>query len=158
MATRLAQCGILTCVVSYTLYPQAKARDMVVELSQALTWTLTNINTFGGDPKQARLLAYRASVITGVTRNLYVTFHAWIHGGEFKRLLSSHLSVLGRCAFLLPLNLAGHEGYRLKASSLAGVSSWPFSRSTHVGHGPYRESQGSQKEAPPQHACTQWES
>ena len=68
MATRLAQCGILTCVVSYTLYPQAKARDMVAELSQALTWTLDNINTFGGDPKQAGLVAYEASVISGVTR------------------------------------------------------------------------------------------
>ena len=70
MAARLAQCGILTCVVSYTLYPQAKARDMVAELSQALTWTLNNINTFGGDPKQARLLAYEASVISGITRIL----------------------------------------------------------------------------------------
>ncbi len=56
MATRLAQCGILTCVVSYSLYPQAKARDMVAELSQALTWTLDNIKIFGGDPKQARCL------------------------------------------------------------------------------------------------------
>ena len=54
MATRLAQCGILTCVVSYTLYPQAKARDMVAELSQALSWTLDNIQRYGGDPNQVR--------------------------------------------------------------------------------------------------------
>ncbi len=52
MATRLAQCGILTCVVSYTLYPQAKAQDMVVELSQALSWTLDNIGKYGGDPRK----------------------------------------------------------------------------------------------------------
>ncbi len=50
MATRLAQCGILTCVVSYTLYPQAKARDMVAELSQALSWTLDNIQEVWGRP------------------------------------------------------------------------------------------------------------
>ncbi len=50
MATRLAQCGILTCVVSYTLYPQAKARDMVAELSQALSWTLDNIQRVWGRP------------------------------------------------------------------------------------------------------------
>jgi hypothetical protein len=133
MASRLAQCGILTCVVSYTLYPQAKARDMVAELSQALTWTLNNINTFGGDPKQACLLAYRASVISGVTRNLYLTPHAWTHGGEFERLLSSHLSILGRCAFLFfPLTLAGMKatGSRhrpLQVSALghsAGAHMW----------------------------------
>ena len=54
MATRLAQCGILTCVVSYTLYPQAKARDMVAELSQALSWTLDNIQGYGGNPDQVQ--------------------------------------------------------------------------------------------------------
>ena len=47
-----AQCGILTCVVSYTLYPQAKAQDMVAELSQALSWTLDNIRKYGGDPQK----------------------------------------------------------------------------------------------------------
>ena len=52
MATRLAQCGILTCVVSYTLYPQANAQHMVVELSQALSWTLDNIGKYGGDPRK----------------------------------------------------------------------------------------------------------
>lgn len=53
LATRLAQSGILACVVSYSLYPQAKAQDMVAELSQALTWTLDNIQKHGGDPGQA---------------------------------------------------------------------------------------------------------
>ena len=52
LATRLAQSGIVACVVSYTLYPQTSAQDMVAELSQALTWTLDNIRQHGGDPDQ----------------------------------------------------------------------------------------------------------
>lgn len=56
MAVRLAQSGILTCVVSYSLYPEAKATDMVAEMSAALTWTLENIRAFGGNPGQARTL------------------------------------------------------------------------------------------------------
>ncbi len=66
MATRLAQCGILTCVVSYTLFPQAQAQDMVAELSQALTWTLDNIGEVrwrlrpGDTPELGSCHAYRA--------------------------------------------------------------------------------------------------
>jgi acetyl esterase/lipase len=54
MATALAQQGILTCVVHYTLYPQARAHDMVQELSAALSWTLDNIRGYGGNPAKVQ--------------------------------------------------------------------------------------------------------
>ena len=53
LAARLAQAGILTAVASYTLYPQAGARDMVQELAAALSWTLDHAGAYGGDAGQA---------------------------------------------------------------------------------------------------------
>lgn len=52
MAKQLAQAGVLTCVLQYSLYPEALAPEMVDELSQALTWTFNNINQHGGNPNQ----------------------------------------------------------------------------------------------------------
>lgn len=52
MAKQLAQAGVLTCVLQYSLYPDALAPQMVDELSQALTWTFNNIAQHGGNPKQ----------------------------------------------------------------------------------------------------------
>jgi len=52
MATRLAQEGILTCVVQYSLYPEASAQEMVAELSSALSWTFDNIARYGGNPSK----------------------------------------------------------------------------------------------------------
>jgi acetyl esterase/lipase len=54
MATRLAQAGVLTCVLAYSLYPQAHAPTMVSEVSNALTWVLDHVSTFGGDPAKVR--------------------------------------------------------------------------------------------------------
>ena len=52
MATQLAQEGILTCVLQYTLFPEARAQDMVAELSAALSWTFDNISRYGGSPSK----------------------------------------------------------------------------------------------------------
>ena len=52
MARQLAQAGVLTCVIQYSLYPDALAPQMVDELSQALTWTFNNISQHGGNPHQ----------------------------------------------------------------------------------------------------------
>lgn len=52
MAQQLAQAGVLTCVIQYSLYPDALAPQMVDELSQALTWTFNNISQLGGNPSQ----------------------------------------------------------------------------------------------------------
>lgn len=62
MATALAQQGILTCVVQYSLYPQAKAQDMVQELSSALSWTLDNIHAYGGNPNKVRACSFLFTV------------------------------------------------------------------------------------------------
>jgi len=54
MASQLAKAGILTCVIQYSLYPDALAPQMVDELSQALTWTFNNISKHGGNPNQVQ--------------------------------------------------------------------------------------------------------
>ena len=54
MASQLAKAGILTCVIQYSLYPDALAPQMVDELSQALTWTFLNISKHGGNPNQVQ--------------------------------------------------------------------------------------------------------
>ncbi|DBA84893.1 hypothetical protein WJX77_007852 [Trebouxia sp. C0004] len=60
MASQLAKAGILTCVIQYSLYPDALAPQMVDELSQALTWTFNNISKHGGNPDQVSLLGHSA--------------------------------------------------------------------------------------------------
>ncbi|KAL0048047.1 hypothetical protein WJX82_006508 [Trebouxia sp. C0006] len=60
MASQLAKAGILTCVIQYSLYPDALAPQMVDELSQALTWTFLNISKHGGNPNQVSLLGHSA--------------------------------------------------------------------------------------------------
>ena len=45
MASRLAQEGVVTCVATYTLFPQALAPQMWDEVSHAITWTLAGAYT-----------------------------------------------------------------------------------------------------------------
>jgi hypothetical protein len=60
MATRLAQAGIVTAVVSYTLYPQALVPEMVAEVSRSLTWMLDSIAGYGGKPTDVTLAGHSA--------------------------------------------------------------------------------------------------
>lgn len=60
MAVRCAQAGIVTAVMSYTLYPQAKVPTMVDEVGSALDWTLENISLYGGDPSRVVLVGHSA--------------------------------------------------------------------------------------------------
>ena len=63
MAKQLAEAGVVTCVMQYSLYPDALAPQMVDELSQALTWTFQNISQHGGNPEQVPFIALHCHCI-----------------------------------------------------------------------------------------------
>jgi acetyl esterase/lipase len=52
MASRLAQAGVLAVVMQYTLYPRALVPELISEVSEALTWTLDNVEELGGDSRK----------------------------------------------------------------------------------------------------------
>ena len=60
MASRLAEEGVVTCVATYTLFPQALCRQMWTEVSDAITWTLDNVGGFGGSPDRVTLVGHSA--------------------------------------------------------------------------------------------------
>lgn len=60
MAHRLAQAGVLTIVMRYSLYPDALVPHMVAELSQALTWAMDRASEYGGDPDNVSLVGHSA--------------------------------------------------------------------------------------------------
>jgi acetyl esterase/lipase len=74
MAVRCAQAGIISAVMSYTLYPEAKVPTMVDEVGAALDWTLENISRYGGDPSRIILVGHSAgaqlSALTLIQRSL----------------------------------------------------------------------------------------
>ena len=54
MAARLAQAGVLTLVMSYSLYPKASAAMQTAEVNDALNWSLLNAAKYGGNPAEVR--------------------------------------------------------------------------------------------------------
>ncbi|KAK9835853.1 hypothetical protein WJX74_009357 [Apatococcus lobatus] len=60
MAKRLAQAGILTAVIGYSLYPQASTHQMGVEVSQALSWIQDHAGDYGGNPEKISLVGHSA--------------------------------------------------------------------------------------------------
>ena len=60
MASRLAEEGVVTCVATYTLFPKARADTMWREVSDAITWTLDNVDRYGGDADRVTLLGHSA--------------------------------------------------------------------------------------------------
>lgn len=60
MAHRLAQAGVLTVVMRYSLYPDVLVPHMVAELSQALTWTMDRAHEYRGDANNVSLVGHSA--------------------------------------------------------------------------------------------------
>jgi acetyl esterase/lipase len=61
LACLLAQCGIITAVMEYSLYPDAKTDTMVGEVSEALDWVLESCGTlFDGDGTNVTLIGHSA--------------------------------------------------------------------------------------------------
>ena len=50
-----SQAGVLTIVMSYSLYPEVLAPQQATEVAQALSWTLDNAARLGGDPAEVSL-------------------------------------------------------------------------------------------------------
>lgn len=50
MAATLAASGIVTCVMTHTLYPEAYVPEMTLDVSNALDWVFDNISSRGGSP------------------------------------------------------------------------------------------------------------
>lgn len=60
MATRLAESGVIACVVSYSLFPQAQTPQMVREVTQALDWCLRHAHRLQADPGNVSLVGHSA--------------------------------------------------------------------------------------------------
>ena len=61
LACLLAQCGVITAVMEYSLYPDAKTDTMVGEVSEALDWVLDSCGTkFDGDETNVTLIGHSA--------------------------------------------------------------------------------------------------
>jgi acetyl esterase/lipase len=60
LATRLAQAGVVTAVMQYSLYPHALVPEMAGEVSAALSWTLDNAARLGGAPGRVTLAGHSA--------------------------------------------------------------------------------------------------
>ncbi|CEF97145.1 Carboxylesterase, type B [Ostreococcus tauri] len=60
MATALAREGVVCCVATYSLYPRADAVQMWDEISRAISWTMDNIETYGGDANRVSVVGHSA--------------------------------------------------------------------------------------------------
>lgn len=81
MATRLAQAGVITAVMQYSLYPEVLIPHMVAEVSRALSWTLDHGARLGGDPSRLTLVGHSSGAHTCAMALL----HRAILGGRDQR-------------------------------------------------------------------------
>ena len=60
VAMRLVPENIVVVIPDYTLYPDAGYEQMVSEVAAALSWTLENIQDYGGDPQRVVVAGHSA--------------------------------------------------------------------------------------------------
>ena len=54
----LAQCGVLVVAPDYRNFPQGCVSDMISDVDTAVQWTLTHIESYGGDSKDVYLCGH----------------------------------------------------------------------------------------------------
>jgi len=57
--------SLVVVIPDYTLYPKANYRQMGHEASAAISWTLTNIKQYGGDPRRVVLVGHSSGAYLG---------------------------------------------------------------------------------------------
>jgi acetyl esterase/lipase len=60
VATRLLPENIVVVIPDYTLHPEARYEQMTHEVAAALSWTLDNIDRYGGDPQRVVIAGHSA--------------------------------------------------------------------------------------------------
>jgi prenylcysteine alpha-carboxyl methylesterase len=85
LGSQLAQDGVIAVVVQYTLFPQVLAEDQVSEVSQALTWTMDNIQNYGGHPRKIYVMGHSSGILPNIC----------LHGGTLMGILLFHVVVNG---------------------------------------------------------------
>ncbi|CAG9463113.1 unnamed protein product [Pedinophyceae sp. YPF-701] len=60
MAKQLADAGIVTCVMTYTLYPEALVPEMVREVERALDYVMDHAEKYGADRGRVSLVGHSA--------------------------------------------------------------------------------------------------
>ncbi|MEJ2209276.1 MAG: alpha/beta hydrolase [Anaerolineae bacterium] len=60
VAMKLVPEGMVVVIPDYTLYPNAGYEQMADEVAAALSWTLENIDTYGGDPARVVVAGHSA--------------------------------------------------------------------------------------------------
>jgi len=68
LAMKMIRDNIVLVIPDHTLYPNAQYEEMVSEVSAALSWTLENIEQYGGDPSRVVLSGQSSGGhLTGLT-------------------------------------------------------------------------------------------
>lgn len=77
LAASLARLGVITCVMQYTLYPDALVPQLVQEVSAAFDWALDNVAAYGGDANKVRATH---QLLANTALQLIIAMLSWLTG------------------------------------------------------------------------------
>ena len=86
---RLAEEGVVACVISYATYPLGNADTQTKDVEAALRWTHQNIEGYGGDPTRITLVGHSSGAHIS---SLSLTRH---DGGEEEPLVAGFVGISG---------------------------------------------------------------